>query len=89
MGIKRVAVLESNGETAQEIAECLKREGFEVCGVTDDGEEGLRIISSEQADVAVVGLVLKGLDGFGVLERLKWLQEQSLNAFPQVSRQLF
>ena len=71
MGIKRVAVLESNGETAQEIAECLKREGFEVCGVTDDGEEGLRIISSEQADVAVVGLVLKGLDGFGVLERLK------------------
>ena len=71
MGIKRVAVLESNGETAQEIAECLKREGFEVCGVTDDGEEGLRIISSEQADVAVVGLVLKGLDGLGVLERLK------------------
>ena len=39
MGIKRVAVLESNGETAQEIAECLKREGFEVCGVTDDGEK--------------------------------------------------
>lgn len=71
MGIKKVAVLESNGETAQSIAECLKREGFEVCGVTDDGEEGLRIIASAEADVAVVGLVLKGLDGFGVLERLK------------------
>ncbi len=71
MGIKKVAVLESNGETAQGIAECLRGEGFEVCGVTDDGEEGLRTILSEEADVAVIGLVLKGLDGFGVLEKLR------------------
>ena len=51
MGIKKVAVLESNGETAQGIAECLRGEGFEVCGVTDDVEEGLRTILSEEADV--------------------------------------
>lgn len=68
--MKKVIIMEGNTETAQEIAVAVKMAGMEVAGVTNDGEEGLKMIVSEKPDVAVVGLVLKGLDGFGVLERV-------------------
>lgn len=68
--MKKVVIMEGNAETAQEIAVAVRMTGLDVAGVTNDGEEGLRMIETEKPDVAVVGLVLKGLDGFGVLERL-------------------
>ena len=68
---KKIVVLDSNAETAQEISEKLKAEGFEVCGVSDDGSEGVRLIEEYKPDAAIVGLVLRGLDGFGVLDRIR------------------
>ncbi len=71
MAQKKVVVLESNKETGRQIAEYLEKEGFEVSVVTDDGAEGMQVIESQKPQVAIVGLVLKNLDGFGVLERIK------------------
>lgn len=73
---KKVAVFDGNMEVGRQIAERLQSEGFEVCAVTDNGAEGLRRIEEEQPDIAIVGLVLKELDGFGVLDRLKGAQER-------------
>lgn len=68
---KKVAVLEGNKDVGQQIADYLRGDGFEVCVVTDNGAEGLARIEEEQPEIAIVGLVLKELDGFGVLDRLK------------------
>lgn len=68
---KKVVVLESNIQIGQQIAEHLRGEGFDVCTVTDNGAEGLRKIEEEKPDIVLVGLVLKEMDGFGVLEKLK------------------
>lgn len=72
---RKVAVLEGNMDVGEKIAEYLRSDGFAVCTVTDNGAEGLAAIEKERPDVAIVGLVLKELDGFGVLEKLK--QEES------------
>ena len=69
--MKKVIIMEGNAETAEEIAVAVRMAGLEVAGVTNDGEEGLKMIGIEKPDVAVIGLVLKGIDGFGVLERVQ------------------
>ena len=71
MAKKRVAVLEGNAETAQTLAQALEQAGFEVCTVTGDGSEGLAALVREAPDAAVVSLVLRQTDGFGVLEGMR------------------
>ena len=71
MADKRIAVLEGNAETARELTDALKSAGFDVCIETDDGAEGLARIETEQPDAGVISLVLKRLDGFGVLDGLR------------------
>lgn len=68
---KKIVILESNRETAQDIADHLRGEAFEVCGITDDGNEGVAMIERCKPDIVLVSLVLKELDGFGVLDKLK------------------
>ena len=68
---KKIVILENNHDTAQAVAESLRGEGFEVCGATDDGSEGVALIERTKPDVVLVGLVLKGLDGFGVMDALR------------------
>lgn len=73
----KVAVLGGNLAEAESLAEQLRREGFEVCGVSDDGDVGKEMIEREAPDAVVLDLVLKGTDGFGVLE---WMREQRSGA---------
>lgn len=68
---KKIVILESNHDTAQAVAESLRGEGFEVCGESDDGSEGVELIERTKPDVVLIGLVLKGLDGFGVMDALR------------------
>ena len=68
---KKIVILESNHDTAQAVAESLRGEGFEVCGESDDGSEGVELIERTKPDVVLIGLVLKGLDGVGVMDALR------------------
>ena len=68
---KKIVILENNHDTAQAFAESLRGEGFDVCGETDDGNEGVALIERVKPDVVLIGLVLKGLDGFGVMDALR------------------
>ena len=45
--------------------------GVRLVGATGDGEELLTLVEREQPDVVVMDLVLTGLDGLEVLERMK------------------
>jgi len=51
-------------------------EEFTVMGSTGDGTEALRMIEQNKPDLVLMDVVLPGLDGFGVMKRMK-LQEQN------------
>ena len=48
----------------------LKREGYQVSGVTS-GEEGLKLIRQSLPDLAILDLMLPGVDGFEVCRLIK------------------
>ena len=70
--MKRILILESNEAFAGELANYFStQKDCEVCGVTGDGEEGIKLLEKFSPNVAVISLFLKNLDGFGVLEEAK------------------
>lgn len=66
----KVVILESDAKAAAQLSEYLQGDGFEVCGVSDSGSVGLALIEAERPDVALIGLSLKDLDGYGVLDKM-------------------
>ena len=77
MNQTKVIVLGGNLSEAEILAEQLRAEGFSVCGVSDDGDAGKELIAENSPDAVVLDLVLKGTDGFGVLE---WMRERQIAA---------
>ena len=68
----RVLILESNESFANELKEQIaSRAGWEVCGATASGEEGIALLKSEEPDIVILSLFLKNLDGFTVMEEAK------------------
>ncbi len=65
-----VLVVEDDVKLARALRRGLALEGHLV-DVAVTGEEGLALGSAEDYDAIVLGLVLPGLDGFDVLERLR------------------
>ena len=69
MKAQRILILESNESFAKELKEQAEaRTGWEVCGVTGSGEEGIALIKSADPDLVILSLFLKGFDGFTVME---------------------
>jgi len=68
--MKKLLILDSNNEFSAELSNSLCGE-FEICGVSDDGEEGLKIAERELPDVVLVSLILKNLDGLTFLDEFR------------------
>ena len=74
----QVLILESNESFAEELRRALAaREGIQVCGVTDDGAEGIELIKSANPSVVVLSLFLRNLDGFMVMEAARREQKKA------------
>ncbi len=69
--MKRVLILESNDGFARELADLFTKEGYDVCGVTGDGQEGLKLLEKCAPNVVVMSLLLKNSDGFTVMEEAR------------------
>ncbi len=66
----KILILESNLAFAEELNEYFSsREGYAVCGVTDDGALGMQMMEREEPSVVLLSLLLKNSDGFSVLEQ--------------------
>lgn len=66
-----IVILADNPKKADEISAAFEKSGrFTILGKTSDGEEGVGLILKTEAEYAVVDLILSGLDGLGVLDRL-------------------
>ena len=66
----RVLVVEDSASLRESLQRGLARHGFAV-DVAGDGESGLSYARNNPYDVLVLDLMLPGLDGMGVLERLR------------------
>jgi two-component system, NtrC family, response regulator AtoC len=65
-----ILIVDDEALTLRTIGRALDGEGFEVF-LANDGEEALRTISKEQPDLALVDVVLPGIDGIEVLRQAK------------------
>jgi len=66
----RVLVVEDDKKIASFVSKGLKEAGFAV-DVATDGVDGLHLGLSEPYDAAVVDIMLPGLDGLSLIERLR------------------
>ena len=69
---RTVLLADANEEFRTMLREIIeKTDGFTVVGATGDGAEAIQIIERLRPDLAVIDLVLPGIDGLGVLRQLK------------------
>lgn len=68
--MKKIVIVEDDNFLMELMARKLSVENFEVVSAFN-GEEGLKKIKEEKPDFVLLDLVLPGIDGFEVLEKLK------------------
>lgn len=68
---QKIVILESNLQFAKELSDLLAAQGYTVCAQSSDGEEGVALIDRERPEFVVLGMLLKNLDGFGVMNGVK------------------
>lgn len=67
-----VAILESNvAVTAQLRDAFMESEDFEAIFTCDDGDEGIKFILQSKPTLVIVGMHLKGSDGYSVIKELR------------------
>ena len=75
-----VVIADCNEAFAETVKEGISNtDSFAVVGVTGSGEEAIRLVKQYRADILVMDNMLTGIDGIGVLTRLK-----NDNAMPTV-----
>ncbi len=71
---KRIMVVEDELLVAEDIAECLRLRGFDVCGTAKSSDEALALAREFQPDLALMDIVIQGeRDG---IETAKILREE-------------
>lgn len=76
---KKIIIVEDEEVLLQLLKNKLEGAGFSV-GVARDGATGLELIKNGHPDLVLLDMMLPGMDGFGVLEKMK--QEGLLPATP-------
>ena len=72
----KVIIADAGEEFRNVLADLLSAEGdFEVVGRTGDGLAALSMAKSHKADVMLIDLILSGLDGLALMEKLSELPE--------------
>jgi DNA-binding response OmpR family regulator len=66
----RVLLVEDSERLRRTVSTALKRSGY-LADSTDDGKEGLWLAESNDYDVIVLDIMLPGLDGLSVLQKLR------------------
>jgi len=78
---KKILIVEDDKFLRELISQKLSNEGYEIIEAID-GEQGLKAMEKEIPALVLLDLILPGVDGFGVLEKMK--QNTSLSGVPVV-----
>ena len=67
---KKILIIEDDKFLGELISQKLSREGYAVSNAVD-GESGVKKAETEVPDLILLDLILPGMDGFEVLEKIK------------------
>lgn len=67
---KKILVVEDDPDTLTFLLENLKRAGYQTVGA-DTGEDGLEKFKDIKPDLVILDILLPGIDGWEVLQRIK------------------
>lgn len=65
-----ILIIDDTAQLRDFIAECLKYEGYTVI-TARDGPDGVRAALQHLPDLIICDVMMPGLDGYGVLEKLR------------------
>lgn len=69
---EKIAIFENNDVLLSELQSCVSgTDGYETCAASANGNEAIELIKKTNPNIAVVDLVLTGLDGFGVIDYIR------------------
>lgn len=74
MEVKKVLVVDDSPFVSKQIKDIVEEKGYEVVGYAGSGEEGLELCKELKPDIVILDIVLPGLDGFEVAEKLLKLE---------------
>ena len=66
----RILIVDDEKEIAELVRLCLEKEGFEAV-ISNDGNEALRKIQSEEFDLAILDIMLPGIDGLSLCAEIR------------------
>ena len=72
----RILIVEDERRMAQLLRQCLAEEGH-VITLAGEGSEGLSFALTESFDLIVLDVMLPGIDGFGIVKRLRSERNQT------------
>ena len=78
---KNILIVEDDKILRELISRKLQKEDYNISAAID-GEEGFKKVKEEKPDIVLLDLILPGIDGFEVLERIK--QDPEINKIPVV-----
>lgn len=78
---KTILIIEDDKFLREMIGRRLQEEEYNV-SMAVDGEEGIKKIQQEKPDLILLDLILPGIDGFEVLERMR--KEPELSKIPVI-----
>jgi DNA-binding response OmpR family regulator len=79
--MSKILIIEDDKFLATLISNRLKEEGFET-SIAEDGEKGLAQAKQQKPSLIILDLLLPGMDGFEVLEKLK--KEKETQSIPVI-----
>ena len=68
--LQRILVVDDNQELQELVRSALEREGYDVL-TADDAVQGLEIIARGKIDVALLDVMMPGMDGLTMLSHLR------------------
>ncbi len=69
---QKVVILQDSKEAIAEIIKATSElSDYSVVGTSCDGEEGIELVKKFEPTCIIIGIVLKNLDGFAVMEKLR------------------
>lgn len=79
--MKTILLIEDNPDIRENTCELLELDGYEVLAV-DSGEEGLRLAKEKLPGLIICDIVMRGMDGYGVLKEIR--QHKETAAIPVI-----
>ena len=70
----KVLLIDENEQTSKLLKENLEQSGYEVIGMTSNGTMALEQIKLNKPDVIIMDVVLSGVDGFSLIEKINELK---------------